>query len=92
MHSSRQRGKFQRQDEAKGWEVEKIHRVRLAREKKDPSFPAVDGRNAAPPNMYETQLIIWHLTYQLVQDFFHQFRQRIICIYICYVYLFMSPI
>ena len=33
---------------------------------------AVDGRNPAPPNMYETQQITGYLPYQLAQDFFHQ--------------------
>ena len=32
----------------------------------------VDGRNPAPPDMYETLLIMGCLQYQLVQDFFHQ--------------------
>ena len=32
----------------------------------------VDGRNPAPPDMYETLQIMRYLPYQLVQDFFHQ--------------------
>ena len=32
----------------------------------------VDGRNPAPPGMYETLQIMGYLSYQLVQDFFHQ--------------------
>ncbi len=32
----------------------------------------VDGRNPAPPGMYETPEIVVYLPYQLVQDFFHQ--------------------
>ena len=33
---------------------------------------AVDGRNPAPPGMYETLWIMGYVPYQLVQDFFHQ--------------------
>ena len=33
---------------------------------------SVDGRNPAPPGMYETLQIVVYLPYQLVQDFFHQ--------------------
>ena len=33
---------------------------------------AVDGWNPAPPGMYETLKIMGYITYQLVQDFFHQ--------------------
>jgi len=32
----------------------------------------VDGRNPAPPGMYKILQIMGHLSYQLVQDFFHQ--------------------
>ena len=32
----------------------------------------VDGRNPAPPEMYDTPSIMGYLPYQLVQDFFHQ--------------------
>ena len=32
----------------------------------------VDRRNPAPPGMYKTLQIMGHLSYQLVQDFFHQ--------------------
>ncbi len=32
----------------------------------------VDGKNPAPPGMYETLKIMGTTTYQLVQDFFHQ--------------------
>ena len=32
----------------------------------------VDGRNPAPPGMYDTLLIMRNLPYQLVQDSFHQ--------------------
>ena len=32
----------------------------------------VDGRNTAPPGMYETLRIMGKTTYQLVQDFFYQ--------------------
>ena len=34
--------------------------------------PTVDGRNPAPPGMYETLQIMGYSPYQLVQDFFHQ--------------------
>ena len=36
------------------------------------SYDTVDGRNAAPPGMYKTLLKMGYLSYQLVQDFFHQ--------------------
>ena len=32
----------------------------------------VDGRNPAPPGMYETLKILVKTTYKLVQDFSHQ--------------------
>jgi len=32
----------------------------------------VDGRNPAPPGMYNTLQTMGETTYQLVQDFFHQ--------------------
>ena len=32
----------------------------------------VDGRNPAPPGIYKTLQLMGFLTYQLVQDFFHQ--------------------
>ena len=36
------------------------------------AIPTVDGWNPAPPGMYETLYIMGYLSYQLVQDFFHQ--------------------
>ncbi len=32
----------------------------------------VDGRNPAPPDIYETLSLMGYLPYQLVQDFFQQ--------------------
>jgi len=32
----------------------------------------VDGRNPAPPGMYQTLQLMGFLRYQLVQDFVHQ--------------------
>ena len=39
---------------------------------RDFRYNTVDGRNPAPPDMYETLQIMGYLPHQSVQDFFHQ--------------------